>query len=73
MKKVRKEHLGDFQKLEGMRGDVDALQLEYDGLIQRFKDGIGLDEHVVSDLIVGIYNKFQDEILEHNNRGERKK
>ena len=40
--------------------------------MREFKKDIGLTKEVVDNLMVGIYNKFQDEILEHDN-GRNKK
>lgn len=63
VKNTRKEHFTDLSKLEKMRKDVDRLQEEYDNSVSRFKSEIGLDENTIGKLMVGIYNKFQDEIL----------
>lgn len=63
VKKTRKEHFTDLNQLEKMRKDVDRLQSEYNETVKRFKDEIGLDEKAVGNLMVGIYNSFQDEIL----------
>ena len=51
-----------------MRRDVDAAQESYDAKVREFKKDIGLTKEVVDNLMVGIYNKFQDEILEHSRR-----
>lgn len=67
-KKAKSQHLEDFSSLEKMRRDVDAAQASYDAKVREFKKDIGLTKEVVDNLMVGIYNKFQDEILEHNKR-----
>lgn len=64
VKNVREKHLTDFSNLEQLRADVDNKQREYDQAVERFKDTVGLDDDAVYNLMVGIYNKFQDEILE---------
>ena len=71
-KKAKNKHLSDFTALEKLRRDVDKAQESYDQKVREFKENIGLDEEAVKRLMVGIYNKFQDEILEHNNKGKRK-
>ena len=37
-----------------------------------FKKDIGLNQETIDNLLVGIYNKFQDEILEHSKRRQVK-
>ena len=63
VRKTRRKHASEFRELEALRGNVDTLQAKYDNLVAEFKDGIGLTADVVNNLTVGIYNKFQDEIL----------
>ena len=46
-----------------MRVEVDKLKAEYDNKVAQFKQTIGVDEESMSNLMVSIYNKFQDEIL----------
>ena len=67
-KKAKGKHLSDFTALEKLRRDVDSAQESYDQKVREFKENIGLDEGAVKRLMVGIYNKFQDEILEHDNK-----
>lgn len=64
VKTSKKKHLSDFSALESLRDEVDKKQQVYDESIREFKDDIGLNEQVISDLMVGIYNKYQDEILD---------
>lgn len=72
VKKARSQHLEDFSSLEKMRKEVDEKQSAYDQKVRDFKADIGLTKEVVDNLMVGIYNKFQDEILEHDNRRNKK-
>lgn len=46
-----------------MMEDVDQCQDHYDSVVANFKDTIGLDDQAIENLMVGIYNKFQKEIL----------
>lgn len=68
VKKARSQHLDDFSSLEKMRKEVDEQQSEYDQKVRDFKTDIGLTKEAIDSLMVGIYNKFQDEILEHDNK-----
>ena len=71
-KKAKNKHLTDFTALEKLRKDVDSAQESYDQKVREFKENIGLNEEAVKRLMVGIYNKFQDEILEHDNKRKQK-
>ena len=62
-RKTRKEHLDDLSKLEKMRVEVDERQNEFDGAVGSFKRTVQIDEHDMTNLMIGIYNRFQDEIL----------
>ena len=64
VKGIKKKHLSQFKSLEKMRKAVDVLQSELDSKIERFKNEIGLNVEAISNLMVAIYNRFQDEILE---------
>ena len=68
VKKARSQHLDDFSSLEKMRKEVDEQQSAYDQKVRDFKEDIGLTKEAIDSLMVGIYNKFQDEILEHDNK-----
>ncbi len=72
VKKAKSQHLEDFSALEKMRKDVDEKQSTYDQKVREFKSDIGLTTDVINNLMVGIYNKFQDEILEHDNKRNKK-
>ena len=72
VKKTRKKHLSDFSSLERMRQKVDDLQGEYDLKVKDFKEGLGVNPESVEQLMTQIYNKFQDEILEHDIKKTRK-
>ena len=63
VKKTRKENLSDLSSLERMKKAVDKKQAEYDAALSEFKNDIGLNEEAMSNLMVSIYNKYQDEIL----------
>ena len=69
---TRAKHLSDFTSLERMRTEVDGLQAAYDNAVERFKREIGVDETALHSLMTQIYNKFQNEILEHDNRRNKK-
>ena len=56
-----------------MRKDVDDTQAKYDDKVSQFKREIGLTTDAIDNLMVGIYNKFQDEILEHNKSKRKQK
>lgn len=71
VKKAKTKHLQDFTALENMRKDVDDTQAEYDDKVSQFKREIGLTTDAIDNLMVGIYNKFQDEILERNKRKQK--
>ena len=73
LKGINKDNLGDFKTLKRMRKVVDARQRDYDNALEKFKSEIGLDEETMGNLMVGIYNKFQDEILEHNKMRRKQK
>lgn len=66
VRKAKSQHLEDFSSLERMRKDVDEKQKAYDKKVREFKTDIGLTQETIDNLMVGIYNKFQDEILDHN-------
>lgn len=71
VKKARTQHLDDFSSLEKMREEVDEQQTSYDRKVRDFKADIGLTKEAIDNLMVGIYNKFQDEILEHSKRNKK--
>ena len=54
-----------------MRKDVDERQEAYNEKVRGFKADIGFTPEALNNLMVGIYNKFQDEILEQSKRGKR--
>ena len=54
-----------------MRKDVDEKQKAYDEKVRCFKSDIGLTQETIDNLMVGIYNKFQDEILERTRRNKK--
>lgn len=62
---IRNKHLKNFTELEKLRDNVDKNQNLYDESIKNFKENIGLNDYAVSSLMVGIYNKYQDEILKN--------
>ena len=70
-KKAKNKHLSDFTVLEKLRKDVDSAQESYDKKVREFKENIGLDGETVKRLMVGIYNKFQDEILKKNKKNAK--
>ena len=72
VRKAKSQHLEDFSSLEKMRKDVDEKQEAYDKKIREFKSDIGLTRETIDNLMVGIYNEFRDEILEHNNKRKQK-
>ena len=72
VKKHKSRHLDDLSSLERMRENVDACQMEYDNAVETFKRDIGFNKDDIANLMVGIYNKFQDEILEHDIKKTRK-
>lgn len=63
-KSTRKRHLSDLTQLERMRNDVDSLQNEYNSAIREFKESAEVTDEDISNLMIGIYNRFQNEILE---------
>ena len=71
VKKAKSQHLEDFSALEKMRKDVDEKQSTYDQKVRDFKSDIGLTNETIDNLMVGIYNKFQGEILEHSKRNKK--
>ena len=60
-------------ELENMRKEVDGLQSDYDSQVKQFKDTIGLDQEAIYRLLVGVYNKYQGEILEHDDKTRKNK
>ena len=72
VKKAKSKHLEDFSALERMRKDVDEKQAIYDQKVREFKSDIGLTTETIDNLMVGIYNKFQGEILEHDKMRRQK-
>ena len=60
---VKEKHLKEFSKLETMRKQVDSLSTKLDSAREKFKQDVGLSEQAISNLMVSIYNKYQDEIL----------
>ena len=70
-RKAKSAHLEDFSSLEKMRKEVDEQQAAYDEKVRNFKADIGLTKEAVNNLMVAIYNKFQDEILKHDNKKKR--
>lgn len=63
-KRVKDDNLVDFSTLEALRIKVDDAQRNYDAKVESFKKTIGMNEDVISQLMISIYNKYQDEILE---------
>lgn len=63
VKKTRKQHLSDFNELERLKKVVDTKKEEYAAKVREFKEKIGVDQDLVEQLVIGIYNKYQDEIL----------
>ena len=70
VRKAKSQHLEDFSSLERMRKDVDEKQKAYDKKVREFKTDIGLTQENIDNLMVGIYNKFQDEILKQSRRSK---
>lgn len=70
VKKAKAQHLDDFSSLEKMRKDVDEKQEAYDEKVRCFKSDIGLTNETIDNLMVGIYNKFQDDILKAEKRNK---
>ena len=62
-RKTRKDHLEDLSKLEKMRQEVDERQSEFDRAVSGFRKDVNVSEQDIANLMVGIYNRFQDEIL----------
>ena len=62
-RKTRKDHLEDLSKLEKMRAEVDERQSEFDKAVSGFRKDVNVSEEDIVNLMVGIYNRFQDEIL----------
>lgn len=62
---IKDKNLKDFTTLERMRADVDKRQTEYDDAVAEFKRNIGVNEDMIENLAIGIYNKYQGEILEN--------
>ena len=62
-RKTRKDHLEDLSKLEKMRAEVDERQSEFDKAVSGFRKDVNVSEQDIANLMVGIYNRFQDEIL----------
>ena len=63
IRKIKTKNMIDFSKLEALRSRVDKLQGEYNEQVREFKDNVGLNQEAIDRLMVGIYNEFQDEIL----------
>lgn len=59
----KKANLEDLTVLDSLRDEVDLNKKVYDNMLSDFKQNIGVDEEAISNLMVGIYNKFQNEIL----------
>ena len=68
IKSINEKHFKDFSELEKMRDDVDKAQSKYDNRVNEFKMKIGLNQDTLDNLMVGIYNKFQDEILDEKRK-----
>ena len=68
IKSINEKHFKDFSELEKMRDDVDKAQSKYDDRVNEFKRTIGLNQDTIDNLVVGIYNKFQDEILDEKRK-----
>ena len=68
IKKYKSRHLDDLSSLERMREEVDSCQMEYDNAVEAFKRDIGFNKDDIANLMVGIYNNFQDEILDHDSK-----
>lgn len=63
LRKSKDFNVEDLSTLQRMRDDVDKIQSEYDGMMEKFKTDIGLNKESVQNMMVQIYNKYQDEIL----------
>ena len=72
VRKAKAQHLEDSSSLEKMRQEVDEKQEAYNKKVRGFKSDIGVTPETLDNLMVGIYNKFQDEILEHNKMRKQK-
>ena len=53
----------DIERIDQLKNQVDLNQAEYDQRLIEFKNNIGLNKDTISNLMVSIYNKYQDEIL----------
>ena len=73
VKGIKKSKSSDFLELENMRKEVDGLQSGYDSQVKQFKDTIGIDQEAIYRLLVGVYNKCQGEILEHDDKTRKNK
>lgn len=47
-----------------MKETVDKLQKNYDNSILTFKNKVGVSEESLENLMVGIYNRWKNEILD---------
>ena len=63
IKSTNDRHFSDLSKLKKMKETVDKLQKNYDNSILTFKNKVGVSEEALENLMVGIYNKWKDEIL----------
>lgn len=64
IKAVKGKHYNDFSTLERLRATVDSTQANFKKAVKQFKEKIGLNQEAIDRLMVGIYNMFQEEILD---------
>lgn len=70
-KATERKNAKSFKELERMRKAVDVAQMAHDAKAKEFKERLGVGEDSINQLLTGIYNKFQDEILKTAKRNEK--
>ena len=56
---TRSKHEQDMTILDSMVSELDLNQKKYDTLVSEFKNDIGVDEDVIEQIVIGIYNQHQ--------------
>ena len=60
---TRAKHEKDMTALDSMVSELEFNQKKYDNIVNEFKTQIGVDQDVIEQIVIGIYNKYQDDIL----------
>ena len=65
---TRQHHEKDINALDSMMSELELNQKKYDSLVNVFKTRIGVNEDTIEQIVIGVYNMNQEEILKNEDR-----